>query len=235
VPKIRLHVGPKLGRPVRRAFAVGLTIVLTGSSSTACSPGSPGGTSSAQCAAVLVYGDHSYAGRGHVRRDPATTGRIVTAMVPPCDDSGGRDQGETAQRVRVAELVDVPLETAFLWHDDVYVRHGRRLAPTTRNWFLTQRCSSVGTFQLTADWLGVTGPNRPRFDGDLRPPYRLEVHVTEGPRRYVGATILVRAGSSTDPALGPESVKTSLWKSGQVIATVSCANGGFRARALRVP
>lgn len=183
----------------------------------------------------MVYGDHWYAGRGGLRRDPATTGRLVTAVMPRCADSGGRESGAPAHRVQVAELVDVPLRTAFLWHDDLYVRDGHRLPPTTRVWFLAQRCSSMGTFRLTADWLGITGPNMPRFDGDLRPPYRLEVHVTGGPRRYVGATIMVRADAGTDPALTAESVKTSLWAGGQVIATVSCANGQFRAHALRVP
>ena len=62
---------------------------------------------------------------------------------------------------------------------------------------------------------------------------RLEVHVTEGPREYVGATIRVHAHADTDPGLGPGDVKTSLWKGGQVIAQVSCLDGRFRAHSLR--
>lgn len=58
----------------------------------------------------------------------------------------------------------------------------------------------MGTFELTSDWLGITGSRRTRFVGDLRPPYRLEVHVTKGPPAYVGATIALHADIGTDPA-----------------------------------
>lgn len=36
--------------------------------------------------------------------------------------------------------------------------------------------------------LGVIGPKPPRFEGDLRSPYRLNVHVTSGPDAYTGTT-----------------------------------------------
>ena len=84
VPKIRLHVRPKLNRVVRTPTALTLALTLAGCALAACSSGPPGGTSSAQCAALMVYGDHWYAGRGGLRRDPATTGRLVTALMPRC-------------------------------------------------------------------------------------------------------------------------------------------------------
>ena len=192
-----------------------------------------GGTRSSACAAVVVYQGHTYLGRGEMKRDPATTGRVVDGVLPSCDDSGGQDPVESDQSVQVAELVDVPLETAFEWHGSVYVRKGRELPVAAEGWFRVPRCTSVGEFAVTGDWLGVAGSQKPRFDGDLRPPYRLEVHVTEGPREYVGATIRVHAHADTDPGLGPGDVKTSLWKGGQVIAQVSCLDGRFRGHSLR--
>ena len=122
--------------------------------------------------------------------------------------------------------------TAVLFDGSVYVRDGRDLPEATRGWFRAPRCGGAGTFEVTGDWLGVTGPRRPRFDGDLRPPYRLEVHVTSGPTRYVGATIMLRATRSTVPALTPSDVRTSLWRGGQVTASVRCTDRGFEALAL---
>lgn len=224
-------------RSRRRSLRLPLAVALTGLVLSSCGSGDGGdhGTGAASCAAVLVYDGHTYLGHGGVRRDPATTGRLVEGVLPSCDDTGGQQPVEPDERVQVAELADVPLETAFLWQDVVYVRKGQALPAATEIWFRAQRCTSVGEFELTADWLGVTGPKHPRFDGDLRLPYRLEVHVTEGPQQYVGTTILVHADAATEPSLGPRDVKQSLWRGGQVIARVSCVDGSFQAHSLRTP
>lgn len=137
--------------------------------------------------------------------------------------------------VEVAELADVPLGTAFLWNGSVFLREGRELSTADRTWFRAPDCDTGGTFEIIGDWVGVTGPEKPRFDGDLRPPYRLEVHVTEGPSAYLGATITVHVDTATEPALGLEDVKNSLWRGGQVIAAVNCDDGRFDALSLRVP
>ena len=189
----------------------------------------------ASCAAVVVYRGATYLGTGELKRDPATTGRHVAGLLPGCDDSGGQLPATPEESVQVDELVDVPLATAFRWQGTVYVREGRRLPPGTRAWFRSPRCTTATVFEVRADWLGVTGPRKPRFDGDLRPPYRVRVHVTEGPRRYVGAVISVHADATTEPGLAPADVKASLDRGGQVVARVECEVGRFRALGLRVP
>ena len=189
---------------------------------------------SGSCAAVVEYRGHTYWGHGPVKRDPATTGHMVRGVLPGCDDSGGRRDVED-EPVRLAELADVPVETAVLMDGAVYVRHGRALPAAARVWFRARRCTSAAAFVLTADWLGVTGPRKPRFDGDLRPPYRLEVHVTGGPARYVGSTVQLDADTATEPRLRPRDVKSSLWKGGQVAARIACVDGRFHALSLRVP
>jgi len=201
----------------------------------ACAGGQTGGTASASCVAVIVYDGHSYWGQGGLKRDPPTTGRLIGAVLPGCDDTGGQLPAEPDARVQIAELADVPISTAFLWQGTVFVRRGHGLPAVSRPWFRAPRCTTDGRFGLTGDWLGVTGPHKPRFDGDIRPPYRLEVHVVDGPKEYVGATVHVRADAGTDPVLGPRDVASSLQHGRQVVARVDCVDGQFHAVSLRVP
>jgi hypothetical protein len=187
-------------------LAVTATPLTSCTSAISGDEGSPG----ASCAAVIVYEGNRYRGHGDLRRDPALTGRHVTGTLPACDDTGGRQQTEDPERVEVEELVDVPLATAFRWNDTILIREGRELPPATRTWFAAPRCSTRTPFRVVADWLGVTGPRKARFDGDIRPPYVLDVHVTQGPAEYVGTTISVHADATTRPRLGPQDVKDSL-------------------------
>jgi hypothetical protein len=216
------------------ATRLALSLVLACVALSSCSS-RVGGGGAASCAAVIEYRGHTYWGSGPLKRDPATTGRLVAGAIPACDDSGGQQPEEPEEQVEVAELADVPLDTAFTWNGGIFVRDGRDLPAATRLWFHAPLCRRDAEFDLTADWLGVTGAEQPRFDGDLRPPYRLEVHVTQGPEEYVGTTVLVHADAATQPGLGPRDVKSSLWQGGQVTARVECVDGRFHAIALDVP
>ncbi|HLN76829.1 MAG TPA: hypothetical protein VK204_07250 [Nocardioidaceae bacterium] len=188
-----------------------------------------GKTGDFSCAALLVYDGHRYTAHGELRRDPATTGRVGSGVAPGCDDGGGATRD---RRVEVAELADLPKDRAVLVEGELYVRADQPFPEAARAWFVAPRCGTSREFELRGDWLSVQGPNRPRFDGDLRPPYRLGVHVTDGPDEYVGATIQIRATETTHPVLGPKDVKTSLWKGGGVIAQVRCEAGHFIASSL---
>lgn len=203
-------------------------ILLAGLS--ACGGGGAGPTS---CAAVLVYDGHTYFGTGGVKRDPDITGRSMSAVLSGCDDSGGQTEAESDEPVQVNELADVPPSTAVHFQGSIYVRDGRELPEQTRRWFRAPRCLNAGTFEVTGDWLGVTGPKKPQFDGDIRLPYRVEMHVTSGPPRYIRTTITVRATEATDPALNPADVKASLWQGGEVTASVHCTDQHFEALALK--
>lgn len=218
------------GQALRRLALLAATALLL----VACSNGDDGG-GEASCAATIVHRGVTYWGHGQLKRDPATTGREVAGVLPGCDDSGGQEPPERDEAVRVAELAEVPLETAFLWNGSIFIREGRHLPPGTRSWFRAPRCTTAAEFELLADWLGVTGPNKPRFDGDLRPPYRLQVHVANGPAEYVGATITMHADATTQPTLGREEVESSLWEGGKVLARVRCDGGRFQALSLRSP
>jgi hypothetical protein len=218
--------------PIFRRLAV---TVVAGSMLLAGLSGCGGGDArSASCAAVIRYDGHTYLGTGIVKRDPKVTGRALPAVRPGCDDSGGQLEADKDEAVRVEELADVAPGTALLFEDSIYLRHGRDLPEEAQLWFRAPRCGTAGTFEVTGDWLGVTGPKQPGSDGDLRLPYRVEMHVTSGPTRYVGTTIMVHATGRTDPALSAADVKASLWKGGQVSASVRCVDRRVEALSLHV-
>ena len=221
---------------VRKLFAgLALTALLSGcgqdsgSLPPAQDDGSVSGVDGASCAAVLDYQGHRYLGHGDLLRDPPTTGRLETGSVPGCDDGGG---AESARTVRVAELAGIPTRHAVLVEDVLYIRTGRALPIRARKWFVAPVCQTRGRFRLRGDWISVQGPREVRFDGDIRPPYRLGVHVARGPEKYLGATIQIHATRSTRPTLGPRDVKSSLWKGGDIVAVVRCTHHDFLATAL---
>ena len=189
--------------------------------------GSDGG-GNGSCAALLEYAGHRYYGHGELKRDPTTTGRVDTGTVPGCDDGNG---APPQRRVEVDELSEVPMARAVLVDGQLYVRADRPLPEAVRGWFRPPGCSTPLDFEVRGDWLGMQGVHEPRFDGDLRPPYRVEVHVTDGPEEYLGARIKVLVTDATRPGLGPDDVRTSLHQGGDLVAEVRCADGRFVATA----
>ena len=190
--------------PTRPPLRLALAVVLAGASAGLLLLGG-GRDGEASCAAVIEYGGHTYFGGGRLKRDPATTGRIVDGVLPVCDDSGGQDPPVGPEEtVRVAELEGVPLDTAFLWMGDIYLRRGHRLPAATKIWF---RGTALHHRRGVRPHRRLARRHRPEEGrGSTATCARRtgsEVHVTEGPRDYVGTTIQVRADAATEPALGP--------------------------------
>ena len=193
-------------------------------------PTTPGGDAS--CADFADYRGERYAGHGELQRMPETAGPAGTAIRVSCDDGNGESE---ATGMEVEELGEVPLDRAFLSHGQLYVREDLDFPEAARAWFEKTRCDEDGGFELTGQWLGVTSPKEVRFDGDLRPPYRISAWVVEGPAAYVDTLVTVHATEATDPPLGPEDVERSLWKGGDVTAQVHCEDGRFVADGLSTP
>jgi hypothetical protein len=163
---------------------------------------------------------------------PETVGPAGTATRLTCDDGNGESE---ATDMEVEELRDVPLDRAFLSHGQLYVREDLDFPRAARVWFEKTRCDEDGRFELTGQWRGVRSPNEARSDGDIRAPYRITAWVTEGPAAYVDTRVTVHATESTDPQLGSEDVKNSLWEGGDVTAQVHCEGGRFVADGLSTP
>ncbi len=152
------------------------------------------------CADLVRYDGHRYHGHGELQRMPATAGSAGTATRLACDDGNGASPEED---IDVVELSDVPLNRAFLSHGQVYVRDGLDLPAAARGWFEPTRCEDAAPFELTGRWLGVESHRKVRFDGDLRPPYRLTAWVTQGPRAYVDTRVSIARRRPHRPAAGP--------------------------------
>ena len=65
--------------PPRPPLRVALAVALAGAALVSCSS-EEGGTGSASCPAVIEYDGHAYLGGGDLKRDPATTGRLVDGV-----------------------------------------------------------------------------------------------------------------------------------------------------------
>lgn len=193
-------------------------LLVAAASSAAC--GTSGATSgggaegSASCAALLEIDGVRYLGHGDLRRRPQTTDRRVEVVVPSCDDTGGRDEAVPERAASAQELVGVPVGRAVMMDGALYLRRGTDLPPAARAWFEPVTCDHPG-------------------DGDLRPPYRLDIAVDVGPAAYVGATVTIQVSADTRPALGPDDVRATLWTGGSVTTRVRCAGDRFTALSVR--
>lgn len=224
-------------RPARTRFgsviggAVGglsLALLLAG-----CSSGGGGGVvtegGAASCADVLRFDGHTFLGHGQPPRDPSPAGSIGSGTRLGCDDGAG---AVPDTKVEVVGVRGVAAARAVLADDRLYVRKDLPLPAPLRRLMTAPACTTAGTFRVRGDWLDVQSTRRVRFDGDIRAPYRVSVHVTDGPDRYVATTISIRATAATRPALRPTDVTSSLWKGGGIVAHVRCSRGRFVAQGL---
>lgn len=194
--------------------------------------GATGAGSSADCADLVRYDGHRYVGHGELQRMPASSGGSGTATRLGCDDGNGPSPEE---EIEVVRLRDVPLDRGFLSHGQLYVRDDQDFPEAARAWFEPTTCDESAPFELTGRWLGVESSREVRFDGDIRPPYRVTAWVTDGPAAYVDTRVTVHATEQTDPQLGPEDAKRSLGEGGDVVARVHCEAGRFVADGLSTP
>jgi hypothetical protein len=214
--------------PMRRHLGTLAALLVLAS---ACSSGGePGVHASFDCVAAVEIDGERYVGHGDLERTPETTGRTEPATRPGCDDGGG---AEPDQRVQAEELVGIPMSEGVLVDGSFYVRDDGTFPEEARAWFEPVTCQEEAAFEVSGPWEGARSEHRARFDGDLRPPYRLTMWVSQGPREYVGSRITVLADERTDPQLGPEDVKQTLWEGGDVVATVHCEGDRFVADGLR--
>lgn len=196
--------------------------------------GDEGSSGAASCAAVIEYHGHTYWGHGELTRVPATTGRTESGVRPGCNDYGsnGEMADEPDEQVPIEELADLPLREGFLANGSFYKRDRDQLPAVAAAWFEPVTCDADAPMTLSGRWIGVTSKHKPRFDGDLRPPYRLEMWVADGPGAYVDSRIFVRADEHTAPTLTTPDVKRALWDDGTVTAEVHCDGDLFVADAL---
>ena len=95
----------------------------------------------------------------------------------------------------------------------------------------------MGTVTMVGRWYGVTSNREVRFDGDIRPPLRIDFGVeSTDPEtdRYDGWEIRIRDTGAADPGLTPDDVKRALWSDALLEVKVHCVGKDFTAEAFRV-
>jgi hypothetical protein len=208
--------------------------VTSGAGDPPASEEAPGGAGLDACMLVMTYDGARFEGApgGPPDRAPVLTGRSATASLATCDDGAGPDSGG---EVEVEEIDGVALETAF-WHQgSIMVREGADLPQALDPLYRAPTCELAGEVEVRGQWLGVVSKKKPRFDGDLRPPLRIQLYVEETSDaaadldRY---TIWVRDDGTARPALDKTMAEEALWSSRAALETVLvCSGGRFQARS----
>jgi len=193
----------------------------------------PGGTE-AVCPAVVDLDGHRYFGYGDLLTTPSTTSRTAVAISPSCDDGNGATGRD---RLTAHEIRGIPMTTAVLVDGNLYLEENAQLTAEMRAWFRYPTCSHEGSVTLVGRWIGVTQVKPVRFDGDVRPPLRIEYAVersTPDVPAYDGWRIHVRDDGSARPALTPDDVKAALWDDAPLEVRVHCDGKVFMAESFRV-
>jgi hypothetical protein len=188
---------------------------------------------SASCADLVHFHGKTYMGTS-VRVSPVPGRRLGTAVMPPCDDTGGQLPAEGGGPIRVAELPGVSPEVAFVplgRNDVVYIRSGRKhLPPGVMRLTRAPAClAGEAPISLSGPWLGIMGPGG-RTEVDLVPPYTLSLLVLDSSSpRYLRAFLDVRVPASLGKQITRPELKASLLHGGTVSITATCRSGRYVA------
>jgi hypothetical protein len=224
---------------VRRTTLALISLLVTVVAATGCAGSRAsvqvGGAGS--CAYLVKFRGETYAGTG-VRVSPVPGRMLGSAVMPPCDDTGGQLPAAGGGRIRVAELPGVPPSVAVVpvgRDDTVFVRADRTtLPPEVKRLMHAPRCSSADApISLAGPWLGILAPNGDT-ETDLVPPYDLSLHVLHtSSDRYARAFLDVRVPASLGTPITKPQLRASLLHGGTVSITATCRAGRYIATHVR--
>jgi len=222
-------------RRARRAAVLGAVgVVVAGAVAGGSILPRPGAGNDADCASRIVFEGRTYTGHGELMTIPPTTGKTGWGVMPACDDGQG---DSSSDKVSVKELVGVPTSAGLLADGTFYLADGASLTDQMRAWFRSPTCHHEGSVTMVGRWWGVTTQEDVRFDGDVRPPLRIDFWVeTTDPVRaeYDGWRIRIRDTGAAEPALTPDDVEDALWDDAPLEVRVHCDGRDFVAEAFRV-
>ncbi|GAA1933762.1 hypothetical protein [Nocardioides marmoribigeumensis] len=185
---------------------------------------------SADCGYVVRWDGRRWTGIG-IDRSPVAGDTLGQGAVLGCDEGRGRIPDEP---VVVRSVRGVDAREAILVGGEVLLPEGSTTLPgALRGAREPVRCDLEGTARLAGRWTGATGPRKVRFDGDLRPPYRIDFvtsdqRVTDG---WASVVLHARATATSRP-LRPAEVKAMLWHEGEEVLTAHCVDGRFVADSI---
>jgi hypothetical protein len=179
------------------------------------------------CAFIVKWKGEVYDAVG-VQVSPLPGRRLGRGFSPGCPRGGSW--------IPLAELPGASPREALVmldWDSAVLVRrsllkHGH--VPSAVKALRTPpRCENPGRVKLFGEWLGINGPGG-TTERDLKPPYRLQIHVGKASDpRYLRAFLRIDVTSRTKNRLTRRDVEEGLWRGGDMGATVRCARGRYVA------
>lgn len=234
-----LDPGRRRRRPVRPALVVAAATVavlgvgaLTAVGLVAVLPDG-GATSDASCAALLAYDGVRYTPVSDVHRMPVTGEELPgTGRIDGCDD--GVDEAP-AEDLAVRAVAGIDGTDVIVAAGDLWLRQDRAL-PASLDGVHTEATCEPGpaALTLTGTVTALESSLEPRFDGDVRAPYELEMQ-TEDPALagagYAWVTLQASGGPGTAP--DPETVRRLLWDAGPATVELRCEAGRFAVVSLR--
>ena len=218
---------------MRRTLPILLLTALAAATGCAASHTGIQAGGSASCADIVHFRGKTYSGTS-VKVSPVPGRRLGTAVMPPCDDTGGQLPAEGGGPIRVAELPGVSPEVAFVplgRNDVVYIRSERKhLPPGVMRLTRAPACLAGDTpISLAGPWLGILGP-RGQTEVDLVPPYSLSVLVLHSSSpRYLRAFLDVRVPASLGRPITRPELRASLLHGGTVSIIATCRSGHYIA------
>jgi hypothetical protein len=230
-------VAPDLDAPLpgtRRRWplvlAAAVVLVAGGAAYAVLRDGPPGGDE-ASCPYVVKFDGLTWSTIGS-EKSPVTEGTLGEGVVPRCDDGNGVSEERTVQVDRI-QGVD-PTRAVAVNGEILLPVDGEGLPPGLLDAQRAVRCTLDGKVELLGQWTGVVSRREARFDGDVRPPYRIDFETSD-PRVTDGyARVLIQAQGTTESRpLKPQQVEALLGSDADDLLTAHCAGPRFVVDRLR--
>jgi hypothetical protein len=193
--------------------------------------GDTGSGAAGSCAMVVKFRGQTYFGNG-VQVVPRPGKLLGVGIVPGCNDG----EAVASSHIHLATIPGVPARIALQpagLNDYVLVSRFHGLPPAVTRLFHAPTCRSADApINLRGPWGGILRPDG-KTELTMIPPYNVNLLVRESSTpRYARAFLTVRVPASLGRPLDEHDIHVSLWKQGDISATVSCSGGRYVATAV---
>ena len=217
-----------------RALISAILGCLGALSAAGCAGTTLGSGAEGSCALIVHFQGRTYEGNG-VKIVPRPGRPLGVATLPGCNDGGGADG---PSQIRVSSIPGVSPAVAVQaapWNDVILLRdkQGVTLPTAVTHLFHAPRCRPADApIRMRGTWGGIAKPGG-GTELSMIPPYDVQLLVrTTSSSRYARAFLTVRVPPSLGRPLTKHDVHVSLWKQGDISATVGCRDGLYVATAV---
>lgn len=193
-----------------------------------------GGDPEADCARELTYDGATYTPVPGTLRMPIAGKTLPgVARTGGCDDGNGRSDPTDLTVQAVPGVGSV----AVIVSGDLWIRFGSELPPALSDVRADPTCETSSVpLSLEGTVTSLEPTQAPRFDGDIRAPYALELR-TDDPRLVQDrfAWVIVRAKGRAGSEPDAETVRRALWNGEPATVIVTCDGDRFEVLSVSSP